>query len=211
MPQTRATVVTIHSTVMPQKKTYDHAIVIAGSLARATGEQDAWRLFDLKAKTVTFVDDVAKTIRTEQLADLARRHLDAQADALPPHYPRATYERTEEHRTLQGANATKSVIATGQYSRELWLAEHPAIPKDLFAMMVLTQEPSSPLEPMMLDVDRALQKERGFPLLDRTTIPVGKSDMVIEHTVTGIVQKDVPRSLLALPADYRNLSQKGTK
>jgi hypothetical protein len=211
VPQMRATVVAIRTTVMPEKKSYDSAVVISGNLARSTGEQDTWRLFDTKAKTVTFVDDVAKTIRTEPLADLVRKRNEVHASTLPQHFPRATFARTDERRDVQGVSATKVVIASGAYKRELWLGEHAAIPKGLFAMMIASETPSSPLAPMMRDVDLALADERGFPLDDRTTIPVGKGDMVIAHTVTGIAQKDVPQSLLALPRGYQNLTPKGTK
>ncbi|MGZ8711458.1 MAG: hypothetical protein ACXW28_14650, partial [Thermoanaerobaculia bacterium] len=155
-PQVRATVVTIRTTIQPDNKTHTHTIVIVGDRARSTGEHDTWRLFDTKAKTVTLVDDVARTVKIETLQAIVRRRSTANAAALPSHYPRATFARANERRTMQGVNAEKVTIASGGYKRELWLAEHSSIPRGLFAMMHASETPSSPLAPMMRDVDRAL-------------------------------------------------------
>jgi hypothetical protein len=201
-PQVRATVVTIRTTI--DKKTYDHTIVIARDLARSTGEHDTWRLFDTKANKVTFVDDVARTVRTEALPAIVKKREAVNAAELPPHYPRATFARSTERRALQGVNAEKVTIAAGGYKRELWLGEHPSIPRELFAMMHVSETPSSPLAPMMRDVDRALAAARGFPLLDRTTVPVGKGDLIVERAVVAISQRDVPESLLAIPKGYED-------
>lgn len=199
-PQVRATVVTVRTTV--GDKSHQHAIVIAGERARSTGEHDTWRLFDTKANTVTFVDDVARTARTEPLPAIVGRRNAVNAAALPPHYPRARIARTDERRSLQGTTARKVTIAAGEYERELWIAEHPAIPRSLFAMMVASEAPSSPLAPMMRDVDQALLAVRGFPLLDRTSVPLGKGELLVERTVVAISQRDVPESLLAIPKGY---------
>lgn len=193
---------TIRTTI--DKKTYDHALVIAGDRARSTGEHDSWRLFDTKAKTVAFVDDVTKSVRTEALPAIVTRRNAANAAALPEHYPRATFARTNERKPMHGANAQKVTIASGEYRRELWLAEHPSIPPDLFAMMHASEPPSSPLAPMMGEVDRALLAARGFPLLDRTRVPLGKGELVVERAVVGISQREVPESLLAIPKGYED-------
>jgi hypothetical protein len=203
----RATVVTIRTTV--DQKSRDHAIVISGDRARSTGELDTWRLFDLKAKTVTLVDDVARTVKTERLPAIVERRNAANAAALPPHYPRAAFARTNERRAIQGVNAEKVTIVSGGYERELWLAEHPSIPRELFAMMHASETPSSPLAPMMRDVDRALAAVRGFPLLDRTKVPVGKGELVVERAVVGISQRDVPESMLAVPKGYEDQTDGG--
>ena len=73
-------------------------------------------------------------------------------------------------------------------------------------MMHMSEPPSSPLAPMMLAVDDELAEMRGFPLLDRTVVPFGKTNLVVEHTVTSIAQRDVPESLLQVPRGYRDLT-----
>lgn len=198
-PQVRATVVSIRTTV--GEKSYDHSLLVVGDRARFTGENDTWRLYDTKANTVTFVDDVERTIRTESLATLVARRRTANAAAIPPQYPRARLVRTDERKALQGVTARKAVVESGEYRRELWLAEHPAIPRGLFAMMHLSDTPSSPLAPMMSAVDQALASERGFPLADRATIG---EKVLVERTVTAIAQREVPESALALPKGYKD-------
>ena len=50
VPKIRATVVTIQTTLQPQKKSYTHALVIAEGRARSGDEVDSWRLFDLRIR-----------------------------------------------------------------------------------------------------------------------------------------------------------------
>lgn len=184
-------------------RTLDHALVIAGDRARLTGETDLWHLYDTKANSVTLVDDVAGTIRTEKLDALRAQRRKTNAAALPHQLPRVRFVRAAETRTLQGAVARRAAIESGAYRRELWLAEHPAIPRGLFAMMHLSDKPSSPFAPMMRAVDEALASERGFPLADRATLG---ARVLVERTVTGIAQRDVPESLVTLPRGYKDVT-----
>lgn len=198
-PQLRATVVTIRTTA--GERTIEHTLLIAGSRVRNTGEHDVWRLYDTKANTVTFVDDVERTIRTEPLSAIGERRRTANAAAIPPEFPRARLVRTNETRPLHGTTAREAVIESGQYRRELWLAEHPSIPRGLFAMMHISETAASPLAPMMGAVDQALASERGYPLVDRATM---NGNVVVERAVTAIVQRDIPQVLFALPKNYKD-------
>jgi len=207
-PQLRATVVTIRTTLEPDRKTLLHTLVIGGGRARSTDEQDQWRLFDMKAKTVTFVDDIAKTARTESLDSLLKKHRERLAEPLPPHYPRAYVKRTGEKRTMQGVTAEETRIDVGGYRRELWLAEHRAIPGGLFAMMQASDGPSSPLAPMMRAADDVLTRTPGFPLLDRGEVTIGDKKRVTDREVVGIAERNVPQALLSVPAGYRDLTPK---
>jgi hypothetical protein len=128
VPQVRATVITIETKVQPANKTFTHAIVIAGDKARSLDELDHWRLFDLKANTVTFVDDIARSCRTE-----------------PVSRPAHQVEATRETKPLQGVNATLFTAHTGGYIRQLWIGNHPAIPPRLFSMMTGIETQGFPL------------------------------------------------------------------
>lgn len=206
VPQVRATVVTIRTAIQPANRTTTQTLVIAGDKARNTGEVDTWRLFDTKANTVTYVDDVAKTIRTEEVGALLQKRRATLAGALPAHYPRATLVRTGQRKALHGANAEEHVIEVGAYKRELWLAEPAAIPDGLFAMMLASDSLSSPLAPMMRTVDDALTRTRGFPLVDRTELPHGNTKLVVERAVVSIAQREVPAAILQPPRGYRDLT-----
>jgi hypothetical protein len=205
-PTTRATVVTIRTTMKPEERTLTRTLVIAGDRARDTSEQDVWRLFDTKANTVTFVDDIARTIRTEPLQKLIAQRRAITRESLPPYFPHARLVRSGTKKPMQGATAESLVIESGAYKRELWLAEHPAIPRGLFAMMYASDAATPPLAPMMREVDEALLAMRGFPLADRAEVPVAKNTLIVDRAVTAIAQRDVPQAVLAIPKGYRDLT-----
>jgi len=213
-PMVLATVVTIRTSIQtgsgnakPETRTLTHTILIRGDRARSTAEHDTWRLFDTKAKTVTFVDDLDRTLRTETMASIEQRLREATEKELPAHYPAARFIRGDATRTMLGVTARLSVIEAGAYRRELWLARHPSIPEGLFAMMVTAETPSTPLAPMMQTVNEALAKEGGFPLLDHAAVPYGDAKMVIDREVVSIAQRSVPLTSIAIPKGYRDVTK----
>jgi hypothetical protein len=205
-PQIRATVVTIRTTIRPDNKTWTHSLVIARDHARRTDELDQWRLFDTRTRSVTFVDDVAKTIRTEPVDALLKKRRTTLGETLPGHYPRASIRKSGESRTILGLTAEQMLIDVGGYRREVWVAESRAIPDGLFAMIQASDGVSSPLAPMMRAVDDMFTRTQGFPLLDRAEMPYGNSKLVIEHAVVGIAEKNVPEAMLTLPRNYRDVT-----
>jgi hypothetical protein len=205
-PTVRATVVTIRTTMKPEDRTQTRTLVIAGDKARDTGEREVWRLFDTKANTVTFVDEIAGTFRTEPLKTILAKRRALTDDPLPPHYPRVRLLRPGTKRPLQGVAAELLVIECGAYKRELWLGEHPAIPRGLFAMMAASDPPTLPLAPMMRAVDEALITTRGFPLADHAEVPVSKDKVIVDRTVVGIAVRDVPQTVLAIPKGFRDVT-----
>ena len=204
-PQTAATVVTVRTTVGQQVTS--HAVVIANGRARSTGERDVWRLYDTKADTVTFVDDVDRTYRTEPLGAILQKRRRVMASALPSHYPRSKVSRNGT-KAILGLPAQELLIELGAYRRELWIARHPAIPDELFSMMVASDPPSSPIASMMAQVDEQLLFARGFPLVDRSEVPLGKGTNVVNRAVTGIASRQVPVALLTVPREYRDVTPK---
>ena len=204
-PQLAATVLTIRTAIGDEVR--NHEIVIANGRARSTGEQDVWRLFDAKANTVTFVDDIDRTIRTESLESLLNRRRAMLSAAVPSHYPRAKITHGAR-KPLLGVSAQQSVIQIGAYRRELWIGQHPSVPDELFAMMLASDAPASPLAPIMQRVDEELLRVRGFPFADRAEVPFGKSKSIVDRAVTGIAQRHVPEATLAIPRDYRDITPK---
>ena len=202
-PQVRAAVITIRTTIEPERRTYDHTIMVARGLARSTAERDVWRLFDLNASTVTVVDDLDRKVRTDPFETLRAKRREATAVRPAPFIPSLTFNAAEERRTLLGVAADRVVIEAGAYRRELWIARHPAIPDALFAMMHLTETPTSPLAGMMRDVDDQLASLKGFPLLDRTEVPIGDGKTVITRAVMSVTERDVPEATFQVPAGYR--------
>lgn len=202
-PTVRATVITLRTTTLPSKRTVTQTIVIAGDRARDTSERDAWRLYDTKAQTVTFVDDIDRTARTQAFDALSKSRRDLLASAMAPYHPKPTLKRDGEKKTIQGVTAQQWLIASGAYKRELWIGEHPSIPRGLFAMMLASESISSrELAPIMKEIDNALLDAKGFPLVDRSEVPIGNAPMIVERAVISVAQKDVPQSWIEVPKGY---------
>lgn len=204
--QVAATVVTIRTTVQPAGRTINHTLVIGETKARSTDEADTWRLYDFRADEVIFVDDIARTYRRQSMKSLvaARRAL-----LLRPtdrELPRAQFVRTDVQKPVAGVPATKSEIRLGNYRRELWLAEHPAIPPQLFAMMHASDPPSTRLAAIVAAVDEALLNLRGFPLAEHTEMPYDNEKMIVDRAVVSIQKKNVPAALLEIPRGYEDVT-----
>jgi hypothetical protein len=205
-PQTRATVVTIETTIQPGNKTTSHTLVIANGRARSGDELDSWRLFDLTNDRVTFVNDIERTFRTVPRAQLERDRRGALDDPLPDALPRAQFAATNATKAIQGVPAKQSVVKLGGYTHELWIGQHPLIPAKLYALIVASEPPSSPLVPVMKNVDEALMKVSGFPLAEHSELTYGNKKMTVDKQVTKIEQRAVPAGLLNVRGDYKDVS-----
>jgi hypothetical protein len=191
-PQTRATVLTIETTILPSNKKIVHSLTIANDRARSGDELDRWRLFDLKANTVTFVDEINKTYRTEPIASLVKQHRAALAAAIPAYIPREQV----------AASGGKIVIRSGGYTRTLSVAEHPLIPPQLFSWMVASDPSSSPYAPMMKAADEALLNVRGFPMSDHAEMAVDGKKLAVDRNVVKVEQKNVDANWLSVPRGF---------
>jgi hypothetical protein len=209
-PAIHATVVTIQTTIQPANKTYTHTLVIAGDRARSSDEADQWRLFDFAQKRVTFVDDVAKTIRIQPFADAIAARRAAIARPVPDGLPRAQFAVTGAQKTLQGVAAKQSVIRLGAYQRELWIGSHPLIPRGLFAMLQASEPISSPLAGITRIADEALLEVQSFPLADHAELPYENKKVIIDNAVVKIEQRDVPAALLSVHGDYKQAAAVAT-
>lgn len=207
-PSVQATVVTIQTTIQPENRTYAHSLVIGTDRARSGDEVDRWRLFDFVNGRVTFVDDVAGTYRIENVASLRKTLQQSMSRDLAAGIPRVAVVSTGARRVIQGAEATQIVFRAGSYVRELWIADHPAVPPGLFAMMTASAPPSSALAPMMKKADEALLATAGFPLADRAEITYGDKKLSVDHTVVKIEKRAVPRSWLNVPSSYQDVTPK---
>ncbi len=203
-PQVLATVITIRTTLQPENKTTTSTIVIGNNLARQAEEVGTWRLFDFKRDRVAFVDDMAKAYRYESLQSLEQRHADAALQPMADGMPHAEYLITGARRPILGVEASQAIVKLGGYQRELWFGEHPAIPPDLFALIQASELPG-PASPIVGKSNEGLLAMRGFPLVDHAEVPFGKNKIVVDRAVVSIARRNVPESLLVIPAAYREI------
>jgi hypothetical protein len=210
-PQVRATVITLQTTVQPQNKTFIHVLAIADGRARSSEEVDSWRLIDLNRNSVTFVDDITKTYRSESFASLFASRQAAMEQTLQDGIPRAKVVATGAKRTIHGLTASQLAVRLGAYQRDLWIADHPALPPRLFTIMSLTQPAATPLAPAMNALDDALLNLRGFALEDHAELPFGNTRMIVDTMVLKIEQRDVPQSWLNVSSNYRDITVRAAR
>ena len=201
----RATVVTIRTTLQPQNKTFTHSVVIAGGRARSGDQVDNWRLFDLRGGQVTFVDDVAKTVRRVPIATLIDERRKELAKPLPLPLPSVEVVSTGAKRVLQGVETSEQLVRLGGYQRRLWIGKHPSLPDELFAMTLASTPVTSPLAGISRAADEALLSVRGFPLADHAELPYGDKKMIVDRSVVKIEQRDVPATWLQVNANYKDV------
>ncbi len=202
-PKIRATVITIRTIVQPANQTLTHTIVIAEGRARSSNDLDAWRLLDFAGKQVTYVDEIRKTSRVEPFAAVLARRRQELARPLPAGSPTARFAPSGARRTLLGVAASEWVLRVGGYERHLWIARHPSIPDDLFAMLQASGASSSQMTGLTRTADEAFLQTSGFPLVDHSELPFGNAKLVVDKTVIGIEQRDVPQSWFRVPAADR--------
>ena len=208
-PTVNATVVTIRNVVQPGNQSWNQTLLLGPKgRARNLGEVDVWRLFDTSGNTVTYVDNIARTARTESFENILRDRKKEMAGSIPDHYPKPSFAATEEKQTLAGVEARKYTIQSGSYQRELWFGKHANIPPKLHAMMIASADPSSPLAPMMRAVDAKLLELEGYPLADVTRVPIGEEMRIIERRVVKIEEKKVSPAMFEVPRQFLDLTPK---
>ncbi|HEY0593752.1 MAG TPA: hypothetical protein VGF40_18415 [Thermoanaerobaculia bacterium] len=206
-PKVSATVLTIRESSHPPTRAFLHKVVIAGAKVRLGDEKDQWRLFDLEARTVTWVDDVAKTYRTVTLGELLRARERQLRARIPTAGVRPLSVRAdEEAREIGGVPARRMVFEMGGYRRELWLSQEP-LAGPLFLRMFVASEPlSEPWAGVMRDAQRALMNAQGFPVVDRSRLTWEGGELLFERQLVRIQKRDVPAEWVTIPADYRDVT-----
>jgi hypothetical protein len=203
-----ATVLTVRTTVVPGERAYLHKVIVAGSKARLGNEVDRWRLFDLEQRTVTTVDQVARTYRTDAWPELLRDRRRLLATPLPPHVPIARVERGTERQVIAGVAATPRRVVMGGYLREIWFSDEPTAADRLFPLIIATDPVGQPYAGVMRSAFPHLVVETGFPLLDRSTMRVDDTESIVDKRVIRIEQTTVPAVWVEVPPSFEDLTPK---
>lgn len=199
-----ADVVTIREVLPEEKKAFIWLIPHAGGKVRLGNEADRWRLIDLEAGTVTFVDEPTRSYKTETIAALREARRRAIMRPLPPPFRPMSYVHTEDAAVIAGRRAVKHVVTGGGYHRELWLSSDPVIHPDLYTAIVASDTVSEPFAGLMREVTPELMKQQGFPLRDESELSYGEKKMHVIRTVTEIGRRSVPASWFSIPEDYED-------
>lgn len=205
-PQVPATVYTIRTYLPKENRSTVHQLVVAGERARFTNEIDRWRLFDLKQRTVTFVDDVAKTFRTSTFDDLVAKKRAALRPQPDADSPRAALSAPGSTARIAGVDAKQYVVTVGGYRRELWISDNRSLPRDLFPLMIASEPPRGSHAAIMHDAFEAMLPLRGFLVAEHSKLDAGESTLEMDRRLEKIEQKNVAESLVTIPRDYRDVT-----
>jgi hypothetical protein len=210
-PQISATVLTIQTSFQPANKSNTHMVAIANGRARSGDQADRWRLFDLEHGSVIFVDDIEKTYYAQPIRRIVTARRPILSGDIPEGAQPAEFSSTGAKRDILGIEAVQSVIKLGEYQRELWMGVSPNVPANLFAALYATQPLDPRYAPVMRQVEDAVLKLQGFPLIDHSELPVGDAKMIVDRTVLKIEQRNVAESWLKVPDDYREITAPGER
>ena len=146
----------------------------------------------VSANTVSTINEITKSVRTESIDSYLKRRHTALAAALPAYIPRAQVEKSGD----------KIVIRAGGYVRTLTIAQNPSIPPQLFSMMLASDPATSPFAPMMKAAEETLLDVRGYPMSDHAEVALDGKKLVIDRNVVKVEQKDVDASWLEIPKGF---------
>jgi hypothetical protein len=205
LPTVPATVLSIRMSI-PGERASVYLVAMHDQKVRIGSEADRWRLFDLRNRSITFVDDVGRTFRTRTMADLLRDRSALMARDLPAGVPLARVEPIAGAKTVAGIPASGFRITVGGYERELWISQRVLFSPDFLSMYLASESIGTPFAAVMRDAYRSLGTMRGFPVHDHSEMPWGEGRLVIERTVTSQEQRNVPAVWFEIPPGYRDLT-----
>ncbi len=199
--QVRARILTIRTSIPDQKTTLTSRILLFDGKVRLDDELDQWRLFDFRNSTLTTVNEISHTYRTESFETvLARREALISADR--PQLPAATFEPTGDEDTILGYPAKRYRIRLGTYIRDLWISDQPLISSRFLAVKLATDRMQPAGAPALRTAWDPLTALQGFPLVDRSEVRYGKTRLVFERKLVSIGTSDVAASWFEIPPGF---------
>jgi hypothetical protein len=206
-----ATVLTIRESSHPPTRAFLHRVVVAGSKVRLGDEKDQWRLFDLERRTVTWVDDVARTYREVPLDALVRSRERQLREAIPSSGLRAVSVRdTGETRVVAGITARRLTMELGGYRREVWLSTEPLAGKVFLRMLTASEPISEPWAGVIREVQRTLMRSEGFPVIDVSHLTWDGGELLFQRRLVKVEKLQVPLQWVTIPAGYTDANAPAT-
>jgi hypothetical protein len=196
--EVEATVYSFRVRVAPEgRETIERFAIHAGRL-RLPGERLRWRLIDLREHTVTFVDELAKTVERKSFEEVLTE-LRA-ASARDEGVPVARVVPGGEERQLHGQRVDLYVMTLGSgYVRRLWITREPFIHEDVFLVLLATNPPSNRNLPALRELIDLIDRIDGYPLLDQSEMTLGGVEHTIERSLIAVADQSVPAAWFELP------------
>lgn len=205
-PRVQAKVLSIRTNMSGKPHGFRHLIVHANHRVRIGNEVGSWRLFDLTARTVTTVDEVTRTYRTDSLSTIVRKHRQVLATPIPDLIKPAAVEILPEPTSWNSIPIQRYRIRLGGYRRELWMSTTPILPEPFWVLYLATEPLEGPYAGILQKANGLLLQSTGFPVVDRSDMEYDGKMLVIEKVLEKVDHRAVPASWLEIPRGYQNLS-----
>lgn len=202
----RARVLSIRTNMSGRPHGFRHLVIYANNRVRIGNEVDSWRLFDLAARTVTTVDDVKRTYKTESLSTVVRKHRQLLATPIPDLIKPAEIEIVPQPESWNNIPIRRYRIRVGGYRRELWMSTTIIIPEPFWVLYLATEPLDGPYAGILQKANGLLLHSTGFPVVDRSDMEYDGKKFVIEKVLEKVEDRAVPVSWLEVPAGYKNLT-----
>lgn len=210
-PTVEARVLTIRESHHPPTRAFLSPIVVWGSKVRIGTDLDNWRLFDLEAQTVTWVDEIAGTYRTVGAEDLVNRRQRQLRTAVPGGIPLLEGGPTGRAVEVEGIAAEQWLVKLGGYEREIWLTKEPLVGEGFFRMWLASEPLNEAYAGVLRNVEGALMRQDGFPVYERSAFVWEGGAMVSRRRLVSITTRQVSAPLFEIPAGFRNVTPPGLR
>jgi hypothetical protein len=207
VPRIEARVLVVNTVELPKKRGFEWLVVVTpDQLVRFGDECDRFRIFDMKNRTVTFVDTIAKTWKRASFESLVADRRKLLSTPMPAEITPATYAATANLARFSGIVARQHLLTLGGYRRELWMPSTSIAPEGLFAIAFATEPIAETYAGVMDEAFDDLMQLRGFPVLDRSEMPFNGQQYVVERRIVSVGVRSVPAAWFQIPPDYTDLT-----
>jgi hypothetical protein len=201
-PTVAATVLVYETSVAPENRTFRWQVLTDGTRVRFGDDAESWRLFDMAARTVTFVDETRRSWRSRSFDDVLAARGALLETPLPDATPRARVSE-EPLGVAEGREVIGIRVEAGGYRRLLVVSKAPMLPAGSLALKWATD----PLEPtnagMLRDFLPALLGKEGTTVSDRNELTWEGGSMSVETKLVSVRPNIVPKSIFEVPAGFR--------
>jgi hypothetical protein len=194
-PSVAATVLVYETVVGHENRSFRWQVLTDGERVRFGDDADRWRLFDSRAKTITFVDQIRRTTRNVSFDEALAARTKLLAAPLPEGAPRA--------RVIDGRDALRVSVEAGGYRRTMHFSAAPILPASTSTMKWATDPIEAEYAGVIRDLMPAIVSKQGTLLSDRNEITYDGGAMSIETRLVSVTRSRLPKSLFVVPVGFR--------
>ena len=172
---------TYETVISPDGKTVRFQVVSDGNFVRLGNETESWRLFDTKRRMITFVDQTAGTAREVSYDDALAERMAMLNETDTSGTPSPSV--VDGPGAPEKGHPTRRIrIDVGNFSRELVLSDDELLPREFFAMKVVTDSIDPRYASIMKHVLPTLLRQTGTLLSETNELTLSEEESITAVT-----------------------------